>query len=610
MPEPMNVAPATVAEPVETKDFQDVEARLKERFQSAVVDVERTHGEVDFTVKAADFLAVARFLRDEPGLEFIHLADLTSIDRSALPPRQRSRPGSQARFAGIYHFYSIPHRRRIRVTVPAEGSDEKPALPSLYPLWKAAFCMERESFDLMGVTYTGHPDLKRIMLPWDWTGHPLRKDQPLGGEEVPFSMTWNDPDFASFGSQIMDPPPVQAPLPKGVDPTQHMMLNLGPHHPATHGVLRIAVELDGERVVSAHPDTGYLHSGFEKQGEAVRYKDFVPYTDRMDYTAAMCNNLGYCLAVEKLLDVEIPLRAQAIRVVVAELQRIAAHLVWLATHVLDTSGTGMALLMYALREREMILDIFEMICGARMTTSYVRIGGVWKDVPPAFVPKVQEFCELFPSRLDDYERLLTNSVVLRKRLEGIGKLSKEDALSLGVTGPLLRGSGVYYDLRKLAPYSGYDRYDFEVPTSTRCDSYGRYQIRVQEMRQSLRIVAQALEDVKATEGQYHKTADRKVALPPRSELETSMEAVIHHFKLVTEGIKPPPGEVYFGHENPKGELGYYVVSNGEAHPYRLRVRGPSFVNIFATNTMASGSYLADLVAIIGSIDIVLGEVDR
>jgi NADH:ubiquinone oxidoreductase subunit D len=330
----------------------------------------------------------------------------------------------------------------------------------------------------------------------------------------------------------------------------------------------------------------------------------------MDYTSAMCNNLGYCLAVEKLLDVEIPFRAQTIRVVVAELQRIAAHLIWLATHILDTSGTGMSLLMYALREREMILDIFEMICGARMTTSYVRIGGLWKDTPPAFVGKVTEFIDLFPSRLDEYERMLTKSVVLRKRLEGVGMLSREDALSLGATGPLLRGSGVYYDLRKLAPYSGYERYDFDVPTSDRGDSYGRYQVRVQEMRQSLLIIRQAMEDVKASEGQPWKSNDRKVALPPRAELESSMEAVIHHFKLVTEGLRPPAGEVYFGHENPKGELGYYIVSDGSAKPYRLRVRGPSFVNIFATNTMASGQYLADLVAIIGSIDIVLGEVDR
>ena len=605
-----NGAPATVAEPLDTTELRDVDARLHERFPAAIVDVERAHGEVDFTVRASDLLAVARFLRDEPGLEFIHLADLTAIDRSELPPRQRTRPGSQPRFASVYHLYSIPHRRRIRLTAPANGPDEKPAVPSLYPLWKAAFCLEREAYDLVGVHYEGHPDLKRIMMPWDWVGHPLRKDQPLGGEEVPFSMTWNDPDFATLGRQILDPAPVQAPLPKGVDTNKHMMLNMGPHHPATHGVLRIAVELDGERVISAHPDTGYLHSGFEKQGEHVRYKDFVPYTDRMDYTSAMCNNLGYCLAVEKLLDVEIPFRAQAIRVVVAELQRIAAHLIWLATHILDTSGTGMSLLMYALREREMILDIFEMICGARMTTSYVRIGGLWRDTPPAFVSKVTEFIDLFPSRLDDYERMLTKSVVLRKRLEGVGMLSKEDALSLGATGPLLRGSGVYYDLRKLAPYSGYERYDFDVPLSDRGDSYGRYQVRVQEMRQSLLIIRQAMEDVKASEGQPWKSNDRKVALPPRAELDTSMEAVIHHFKLVTEGLRPPAGEVYFGHENPKGELGYYIVSDGSAKPYRLRVRGPSFVNIFATNTMASGQYLADLVAIIGSIDIVLGEVDR
>lgn len=602
------VAPATVTDPADIKEFRDVEARLRERFPGAVLDVERAFGEVDFTVRAADLLPVARFLRDEPGLEFIHLADLTAVDRSALPPRQR-KPGDK-RFAGIYHLYSLSGRRRIRLTVPAEGPDSKPTIPSLYPLWRSAFCMEREAYDLMGIHYEGHPDLRRIMMPWDWVGHPLRKDEPLGGEEVPFSMTWNDPEFATLGQQIMDPPPTQAPLPKGVDPKQHMVLNLGPHHPATHGVLRIALELDGERIVSAHPDTGYLHSGFEKQGEHVRYKDFVPYTDRMDYTSAMCNNLGYCLAVEKLLGVEIPPRAQAIRVVVAELQRIAAHLIWLATHILDTSGTGMSLLMYALREREMILDIFEMISGARMTVSYVRIGGVWKDVPPAFVPKVQEFCDLFLRRLDEYERMLSRSVVLRKRLEGIGVLSKEDALSLGVTGPLLRGSGVYYDLRKLAPYSGYDRYEFDVPLSDRGDSWGRYEVRMQEMRQSIRIIRQALKDVQETEGEPYKTTDRKVALPPRDELDTSMEALIHHFKLVTEGIKPPPGEVYFGHENPKGELGFYIVSDGGPKPYRLRVRGPSFVNIFATDTMARGHLLSDLIAIIGSIDIVLGEVDR
>ena len=604
------VAAAQVADPVSAMEFQDVEAQLKQRFPAAVLDVERAYGEIDFTVQAGDLLQVAGFLRDQPGLEFVHLADVTAIDRSELPGRQRNHAGDEARFAGIYHLYSIAGRRRVRLTVPAEGPDDKPTVPSLYPLWKSTFCMEREAFDLVGLRFSGHPDLRRIMMPWDWVGHPLRKDQPLGGEEVPFSMTWNDPDFATLGTQTLNPDAVQAPLPKGVDTTKHMVLNMGPQHPATHGVLRIALELDGERIVSAHPDTGYLHSGFEKQAENVRYKDFVPYTDRMDYTSAMCNNLGYSLAVEKLMGVEIPPRAQAIRVVVAELQRIAAHLVWLATHILDVSGTGMSLLMYAFREREMILDMFEMISGARLTYSYVRIGGVWKDAPAAFVARVQEFCELFPERIDQYERMLTDSVIFRKRVEGIGKLSQADALSLGCTGPLLRGSGIAYDLRKMAPYSGYDRYDFEVPTATEGDSLARYLVRIRELRQSIRIIEQALEDVKATEGQPYKTADRKVALPPRSELDTSMEALIHHFKLVTEGFKPEPGEVYFGHENPKGELGFYIRSDGSAHPYRLHVRGPSFVNIFATDHMSRGHLISDLVTIIGSIDIVLGEVDR
>ena len=424
-----------MAEPLDTTEFHDVEAKLKQRFPAAVLDVERAYGEIDFTVQAGDLLQVAGFLRDEPGLEFEHLADVTAIDRSELPARQRNRPGAEARFAGIYHLYSIAGRRRIRLTVPAEGPDDKPTVPSLYPLWKSTFCLEREAFDLVGLHFAGHPDLRRIMMPWDWVGHPLRKDQPLGGEEVPFSMTWNDPDFATLGQRTQDPRRVQAPLPKGVDPSKHMVINMGPQHPATHGVLRIALELDGERIVSAHPDTGYLHSGFEKQGENVRYKDFVPYTDRMDYTSAMCNNLGYCLAVEKMMGVEIPLRAQAIRVAVAELQRIAAHLVWLATHILDVSGTGMSLLMYAFREREMILDIFEMISGARLTYSYVRIGGVWKDVPPAFVAKVEEFCQIFPERIDQYERMLTDSVIFRKRVEGIGKLTRAGRAQPGLHRP-------------------------------------------------------------------------------------------------------------------------------------------------------------------------------
>jgi NADH dehydrogenase I D subunit len=327
----------------------------------------------------------------------------------------------------------------------------------------------------------------------------------------------------------------------------------------------------------------------------------------MDYVSGMSNNLGYCLAVEKLLGIEIPPRAQVIRVIVAELQRLASHLVWLATHILDISGTIMSLLMYAFREREQIMDIFELICGARLTTSYIRIGGLWRDVPPAFEGRVREVLDYFPARIDEYERMLTNNPILRGRLEGIGKLTAEQAVGLGCTGAMLRATGVPYDVRKVFPYSGYENYDFEVPTATEGDCFARYRVRMAEMRQSLRIIRQALD---ALPDGPTMTSDRKVALPPRAELDTSMESLIHHFKLVTEGFFPPEGEVYYGIESSKGELGYFICSDGTPKPYRLHIRGPSFVNLQASEVMARGHLISDLVAVIGSIDIVLGEVDR
>jgi NADH-quinone oxidoreductase subunit D len=367
------------------------------------------------------------------------------------------------------------------------------------------------------------------------------------------------------------------------------------------------VELDGEQLVSVNPELGYLHSGFEKTAEAKTYQKFIPYTDRVDYVAAMSNNLAYVLTVEKLLDVEIPPRAQYVRVILTELQRIVSHLLWISTHAMDLAGMGLSMLIYGFRERESVLDIFEMLCGARLTTSYFRVGGLSRDAPPAFAPAVRRFIDEFPKRLDEYEAMLTRNPIWLSRLKGIGRLSAEQAIALGVTGPMLRGSGVPYDLRKARPYSSYDHFDFEIPTAQEGDCYARYLVRFAEMRQSLRIIRQALDNLP---GGPYKTSDRKVALPPREELPNSMESLIHHFKLVTEGLSPPPGEVYNSVESPKGELGYYLVSDGGPKPYRLRIRGPCFVNLQATDLMARGHLLSDLVAIIGSIDIVLGEVDR
>ncbi|MFQ5612211.1 MAG: NADH dehydrogenase (quinone) subunit D [Anaerolineae bacterium] len=392
-----------------------------------------------------------------------------------------------------------------------------------------------------------------------------------------------------------------------MDPESHMVVNLGPQHPATHGVLRLAVELDGERMVRVSPDLGYLHSGFEKTGENKRYEKFIPYCDRMDYLAPMSNNLAYVLTVERLLDVEIPKHAQYVRVILAELQRIASHLAWLGTHCLDVSGTIHALLMYAFLEREKILDIFEMVCGARMTTSYFCVGGLRWPLPGAFKDAVRDFIDNFPKALKDFEGMLSKNPVWLSRLKEVGPLTAEQAISLSVTGPLLRAAGVPFDLRQAQPYSSYEDFDFEIPTATEGDSYARYEVRMAEFRQSLRIIEQALNRL---EPGPHKTDDRKVVLPPREELHNSMESLIHHFKLVTEGYKPPKGQVYGMAENPKGILGFGLISDGTAVPHRLRVRGPSFVNLQATDTMARGSLLSDIVTIIGSIDIVLGEVDR
>lgn len=576
-------------------------AVLRAAFPEAVLDATVYRGTPIVTIKADSLLAIGRFLRDHPELRYNLLSDLTVVDALKLPGDHFG-----ARFLGIYQLRSIPRNGDLlQLKVPLPGGDD-PVAPSVVGIWPTANWHEREAYDLFGVRYEGHPDLRRILMPDDWPTHPLRKDQPLGGERVPFTLTWEDEEFAFLGKQIMKPEQRPEPVPKRMD-SRHMIINMGPQHPATHGVLRLIVELDGERVVGVQPDIGYLHSGFEKQGENIRYKDFVYYTDRMDYVSAMQNNLAYCLAVEKLLGIEAPPRAQAIRVIVCELQRIASHLVWLATHVLDLGGTGLALLMYAFREREAILDLFEMVCGARLTTSYLRIGGVNWDLPPAFAPQLRELLDILPARFDEYERMLTDNPIFRRRLEGIGILPPETAIAMGVTGPMLRGSGVKYDLRKAQPYCHYDQYDFEIPIATSCDSYGRYMVRLNEMRQSVRIVRQALDNLPP--GDF-LLDDPKIAPPPRRLLDQSMEAVIHHFKLFTEGLRPPPGEAYHGIEASKGEMGIYLVSDGSAIPYRCRVRTPSFANLQSIELMSKGHLLSDLVAVIGTIDIVLGDVDR
>ncbi len=386
-----------------------------------------------------------------------------------------------------------------------------------------------------------------------------------------------------------------------------MTINMGPQHPSTHGVLRLILTIEGETVVKAVPDIGFLHTGIEKTAEGKTYHQALVLTDRMDYLAPLCNNLGYSLAVEKLLGIEDEIndKIKYVRVLLAELQRIASHLVWLGTHALDLGA--MSVFLYCFREREMILDVFEYVSGVRMMTSYICPGGLQADLPPKFDEKVRAFTSVFPDRLREYHDLLTNNQLWLERTKNVAVLSAQDAIAYGASGPVLRGSGVVWDIRKAFPYSGYEKFDFEIPVGTNGDVYDRYLVRMLEMEQSLKIVNQALEGMPAG---HYRVSNPKVAPPPKWQLTGSMEAVIHHFKLYTEGYRPPPGEVFVRTESPKGELGFYIVSNGTAKPYRMYVRAPSFANLEALPLMIKGQLLADVVAAIGSIDIVLGEVDR
>ncbi len=386
---------------------------------------------------------------------------------------------------------------------------------------------------------------------------------------------------------------------------QNLILNMGPQHPSTHGVLRLVLELDGEIVVNCEPVIGYLHTGFEKTYEAKNYHQCVTLTDRMDYLNPLGNNLAYALAIEKLLGVGAPDRATVARVILAELTRIGSHLVGLGTQAIELGAQSVFL--YCFREREQILDIFEMCSGQRMMCSYIRPGGLAMDLPDGFDSAVRKFLDFFPRRIDEYEALLTNNGIWRERTVGVGKLDLETAIRYSITGPNLRAAGGTLDLRKDLPYCGYEQYDFVVPTGTKGDVYERYLMRVREMRESVKISRQALDRLPS--GPF-MTNDRKVSFPPRSELATSMESLIHHFKLATEGYRVPAGEVYSAVESPRGELGFYVISDGSARPYRMHVRAPSFANMQALPVIIKGSLVSDLVATIGSLDPVMGEVDR
>jgi NADH-quinone oxidoreductase subunit C/D len=555
---------------------------LRESFpEGSGVDVEQAGDMQTLRVDRAVLPRVARFLKDDARLDFSLLADVCGVDW--LDRRA-------ARFDVVYHLYSIGQGHRLRLKVPVAESDA--VVPSVYAVWKAADWFEREAFDMFGIRFDGHPNLRRILCHQSFVGHPLRKDYDPGQRWLLREGEQHEPEWARI-------------VQENEDHFETQVLNLGPSHPATHGTLRTVVRLDGEVITDADVEIGYLHRCFEKMSEQHTWNQVIPYTDRLNYCSSMMNGVGYALAVEKLLGVEAPPRAQTVRLILSELSRIMDHIVDIGANLNDIGAMTPFLYMYEAREE--IYSVLEACAGGRLTVSYVRIGGLANDVPPDFDSAVRWLLKRIPRLMDDMEKLITENLIFRERTEGIGTLSAADAVDWGWTGPCLRASGVPYDVRKAAPYLGYETYDFRVPVASAGDTYARYLVRVEEVRQSLRIIEQALSRLAPGEVIVD---DHRVALPPKEKVYTEMESLIWHFKLIMEGLKVPAGEVYGYTEAANGELGFYTISTGEGRPYRIKVRPPCFAIFQAYPHMLPGHMVADAVAILGSLNVIAGELDR
>jgi len=563
---------------------------LKERFGNAVRQTEFTSDMPCFHVEKEAVKDVLRFLKDDSKPRFRRLEDLTAIDESA----RRERETPQPDFTLVYSLLSFDTASRIRLKMPLYG--EIPFTPTVTDIWPSANWYEREVFDMFGVRFEGHPNLQRILMPRDWQGYPLRKSYPGRATEHP-PYTLED----AVKRQPLD----GAVFVKQGEDGEEMILNVGPHHVSTHGLLRYIITLDGEEIRQMEMEIGYHHRGAEKIGERQHWHQFIPYTDRVDYLAGASNNLPYVLAVEKLAGIKIPDRAQCIRVLLSELFRLSNHLVFVGTFAHDLGA--MTPTFYTFREREMILDIVELITGGRLHPSWFRIGGVAADLPDGWKEKVDDFTKIFGKKIEEYESLITKNAIVKARSVGVGCISLDEAVEWGVSGPNLRSCGLEWDLRKKFPYSGYENFDFEIPTATGGDCYDRYRVRVEEMRQSLRIIQQAAEQMPS--GRY-KTEDYRYTVPERKDMLKDIESLIHHFVNVTRGPKIPKGEAYMSCEIPRGEQGYYIVSDGTACAYRMRIRTPGFPNVQVIPMMSKGWTISDLIAIIGSVDYILPDIDR
>jgi NADH-quinone oxidoreductase subunit C/D len=551
-----------------------------------------------FWIEAGQLLPVLRYLKDEAAEPYSMLYDLTAIDERHRDHRE-GQPESE--FTVVYHLLSFQRNTDLRIKVPLQGPD--PGLPSATAVWSAANWYEREVWDMFGVSFSGHPHLERILLPRTWKGHALRKDHPARATEMElFELT---PDRRRADEEALQFRPEDWGMTRRHGDTEFLFLNVGPQHPGTHGVLRVVLQLDGEKIVDAVPDIGFHHRGAEKMGERQSWHTFIPYTDRVDYLGGVMNNLPYVLAVEKLAGIEVPDRVKTIRVMMCELFRIASHLVWYGTFAQDVGALSPVFYMFT--DREKVFEIVEGVCGDRMHPNWFRIGGVAQDLPEGWDRLVGEFLDYFLPRLKEYDRMVMRNAIFRARTKGIGAYDTATAIEWGVTGPGLRATGLEWDFRKVRPYSGYEDFEFEIPTAPGGDCFDRAVVRVEEMRQSVRILRQCVENMPSG----HYKADHPLTTPPRKERTMhDIETLINHFLGVSWGPVIPAGEAFQGIEATKGNNGYYLVSDGGNHSYRTRIRSPSFPHMQMLPVMSRGLMVPDLLAILGSIDFVLADVDR
>lgn len=580
-------------------ESQDIVSVLQARFPDAPLTVQPTRDAFPTVwVPVERIREVLGFLKTGAEHPYTMLYDLTAIDEQARTHREGQ---PEDRFTIVYLLLSFLRNNYIRIKVALTG--EVLELDSVTPVWPAANWYEREVYDMFGVRFRGHPHLERILMPRNWKGHPLRKCHPARATEMgPFRM---DEAEAAYQQEILEFKPEAWGLKGGDEDTDFMFLNLGPQHPGTHGILRLVLQLDGESIVNVVPDIGFHHRGAEKMGERQSWHTYIPYTDRVEYLGGVMNNFPYVMCVEKMAGIEVPERAQVIRIMLSELFRISSHLVWYGTFAQDLGMMTPVFLTFY--DREKLLEIIEAICGDRMHPNWFRIGGVAQDLPAGWDRLVNEFLEYFPPRLKEYDKMVLHNSLFKARTRGIGVYTTAEAIEWGVTGPGLRATGFDWDFRKRQPYSGYEHFEFEVPTAENGDCYDRALVRVEEMRQSLRIISQCVKNM--PQGPY-KSAHPLTTPPIKDFTMQDIETLINHFLNVTWGPVIPAGEAFFPVEATKGSNGYYLVSDGSTESYRTRIRTPSFAHMQFVPCISKGYTVADLMAILGSVDYVLSDIDR